>query len=89
MPHHKSTKKRLITDARKRLQNRSARSRCRTLERRFREAAASGDKDSALASFRTVQKALDQAAGHNIYKKETVARKKSRLTKVLNDLNAA
>jgi ribosomal protein S20 len=35
-------------------------------------------------AFRTVQKALDQAVSSNIYKKGTIARKKSRLMNAYN-----
>jgi small subunit ribosomal protein S20 len=84
MPHHKAQKKSLKTDARKYEANKSAKSRCRTLEKRFREATTSGDKAKIDEAFRTVQKALDQAVSSNIYKKGTIARKKSRLMKAYN-----
>jgi small subunit ribosomal protein S20 len=87
MPHHKSTKKSMKTDAVKRMANRGVKSRCRTLEKKFRAAVEEGDKANAEGVCVTVQKALDQAAGHGVLKKETVARKKSRMMKVLNQLN--
>jgi len=76
------------TDAVKRMANRSVKSRCRTLEKKFRVAAAEGDKANAEAVCVDVQKALDQAAGHRVLKKQTASRKKSRMMKALNQLGS-
>ena len=88
MPHHKAQKKSLKTDARKYEANKSAKSRCRTLEKKFREAVGSGDKAKLDEALRTVQKVLDQAVSKNLFKKETVARKKARLMKAFNQAAA-
>jgi small subunit ribosomal protein S20 len=64
--------------------NRAAKSRVRTLEKRFHAAVESGQKDEAATALVTVQKALDQAKSRGIIKAETTARKKSRLMKSLN-----
>ena len=88
MPHHKSTKKSLKTDAAKRMMNRGVKSRCRTLEKKSRLAVEGGDKAAALESYQTIQKALDQAAGHKVLRRQTVARKKSRLMKAMNRMGA-
>jgi len=84
MAHHKSKEKSDRTDARKRLKNRSVKSRCRTLEKKFRTAAASGERLGLEEMYQDIQKVLDQAAGHGVLRRETVSRKKSRLMKVLS-----
>ena len=84
MPHHKATKKRLKTDALKRLRNRSVKGRCRTLEKKFRAVLETGDKEKIHEAYREIQKALDQAAGHGILGEGFVQRKKSRLIAHLN-----
>jgi small subunit ribosomal protein S20 len=89
MPHHKATKKSLVTDAAKRTRNRMIKSRCRTLEKNYLSALEEGNKEQADTNLKIVQKALDQAVTHGILKKETVSRKKSRLMKSINKPAAA
>jgi small subunit ribosomal protein S20 len=88
MPHHKSAEKRLRTNAKSRATNRAAKSRCRTLEKRYRGLLESGAKEDAQGALLTVQKALDQAKSRGILKAETVSRKKSRLMKALNQASS-
>jgi len=76
------------TDVKKRMANRSVKSRFRTLEKKFRLAVQAGDKEKADQACLEVQKALDQASGHKVLKNGTAARKKSRMMKVLNRMNA-
>ena len=47
---------------------------------------ASGDKSGAQAQMKSVQKALDKAAKHNTLDKNTVSRKKSRLSKLVKKI---
>jgi small subunit ribosomal protein S20 len=83
MPNTNSAKKRLRQNEKLRLSNRSAKSTMRTQLRRVREAIQTGDSEKAQAEFRIAQKKIDQAAGKNLIHKNTAARTKSRLVKLV------
>jgi len=51
----------------------------RSAIKKTREAVAKGDLVTAAAEYKKAQKSLDKAAEKNIIKKNTAARKKSRL----------
>lgn len=71
----------------RRLRNRMAVSEVRTCVKSFTTAVDSENKEEAESAFRLVVKKIDTAAGKGIFHKNTVARKKSRLAKMLNRLN--
>ena len=50
-------------------------------------AVKSGDKEAAEGKFVEMTRLMDTAAGKGIYHKNTVARKKSRMNKLLNSLS--
>lgn len=89
MPNTASAKKRLRQNAKRRLHNRSLKSRVRSQIRRVREAVASGDTDKAQAEFKVASKRLDQAAGKNLIHKNAAARSKSRLSKLVKSTGKA
>ena len=70
------------------MRNRTARSEVRTTIKNFSAAVDSNDKDEAAKAYKLFVKKMDTAAGKGIYHKNTVARKKSRLAKMLNRLSA-
>lgn len=86
MPNTASAKKRLRQNDKRRLHNRTLRSRMRTQLRRVREAVASGDSEKAQAEFRVAAKRLDQAASKNLIHKNAAARSKSRLSKLVKSV---
>lgn len=51
-------------------------------------AVKTGDKEAAEVKYKEMSKLMDTAAGKGIYHKNTVARKKSRMHKLLNSLSA-
>lgn len=79
MPNTKSAERRMRNSARKKLQNRSVKSRLKTLERAYAEAQKSGKKDSASDAFRKLSSALDKAAKTGVIHVAKARRKKSRL----------
>jgi len=83
MPNLKSQKKRLRQDQKRRLRNRTARSQLRSVIKKFRTAAAGDDDEAKQTSFRLAVKKLDQAAAKNLIHKNSAARMKSRLSKLL------
>ncbi|MEO1614796.1 MAG: 30S ribosomal protein S20 [Planctomycetota bacterium] len=83
MPNTASAKKRLRQNAKRRQHNRTLRSRMRTQIRRVREAVEAGDSGTAQSEFRIATKRLDQAVAKNLIHKNTAARSKSRLSKLV------
>jgi small subunit ribosomal protein S20 len=67
----------------RRLRNRSARSALKTVVKKCRIAAAAADAEAAQGAFRLAVKKLDQAAAHHLIHKNTAARTKSRLARLL------
>ncbi len=86
MPNTSSSKKRLRQNEKLRIRNRAVKSNMRSQIRRFREAVKAGNSEMAQTEFRLVQKKLDQAASSRLVHKNTVARTKSRLVKLLKSV---
>ena len=83
-----SAAKRHRQSLKRRMRNRTAKSEVRTSIKNFSAAIDSNDKDEAAKAYKLVVKKMDTAAGKGIYHKNTVARKKSRLAKIVNRLSA-
>jgi small subunit ribosomal protein S20 len=79
MPNTKSAARRMRNSNRKRLHNRSIKSRLKALERTYADALKSGKKDEANTAFRSLSSAFDKAAKSGIVHKAKANRKKSRL----------
>ena len=65
--------------ARKRLHNRSIKSRLHSLERVYKTLLDSGKKDDAAKAFKDISSAFDKAAKSGVVHRATASRKKSRL----------
>ena len=83
MPNTANAKKALRQSERRRLRNRSNRSALRTTVKKVRVAVEAKDETVAREAFRVACKKLDQAAAKNLIHKNTAARTKSRLSKLL------
>ena len=83
MPNTKSAARRVRNSARKRLQNRSVKSRLKTMERAYADALAGGKKETASAAYRKLSSAFDKAAKSGVLHKSKASRKKSRLAATL------
>ena len=79
MPNTKSAERRMRNSARKRLQNRSVKSRLHTLERNYLKLVTAGKKDDAAKAFKDISSAFDKAAKTGVVHRATADRKKSRL----------
>jgi len=66
--------------------NRAVRSELKTRIRNALAAAESGDREAATAELRLAQKHIDKAVTKGLLKKNTAARRKSRLTKQVDSL---
>jgi small subunit ribosomal protein S20 len=84
MPNTKSAERRMRSNERKRLHNRSIMSSLRKLEKDFRQLITTGKKDDAAKAYREVASAFDKAAKSGAVHQTTAGRKKSRLALALN-----
>jgi small subunit ribosomal protein S20 len=89
MPNTKSAERRMRNSARKQTQNRSAKSRLKTLERTFLDTVKSGKRDDAAKAYQAVSSGFDKAAKSGVIHSGTADRKKSRLSHRLASLAAA
>jgi len=79
MPNTKSAERRMRNSGRKRLQNRSIKSRLHSLERRYSQLVTAGKKDDATKAFKDISSAFDKAAKSGVVHRSLANRKKSRL----------
>jgi small subunit ribosomal protein S20 len=86
MANIKSQMKRIRTNEKNRLRNKSVKSGVKTAIRKFREAADSGDKDKALDLMQEAGRKLDKAASKGVIHKNQAANKKSAMAKRANQL---
>jgi len=83
MPNSVSAKKSLRQNLRRRARNRMGRSTLRSQIKRLRVAVAGDDATATEAAFRVAVKSIDQAASKGLLHKNTAARTKSRLAKLI------
>lgn len=86
MANHKSAVKRIRQTARRTAVNTARRSRVRTFIKKVDAAIEAGDKDAAQNALRAAQPELDRARAKGIFKKNTVARTLSRLSKKVSQI---
>lgn len=87
MPITRSAKKANRVSLRKRVFNQQRKDNVSKIIKNLKKLVASGDKKGALALMPAVQKALDKAAKENSLDKNTAARRKSRLSKLVKKLS--
>ncbi len=79
MPHHKSAKKRVLTNEKSRLRNRQNRAEMRSTVKSFRALAETGEKDQVAAKLPAMHSLIDVQARKGIIPKRRASRLKSRL----------
>ena len=82
----KSQIKRIRSNEKARLRNKSVKSSLKTAIRRFREAADTGDRESANAAMRRAAQQLDKAASKGVIHSNQAANKKSAMAQRANSL---
>jgi small subunit ribosomal protein S20 len=87
MPNIKSAIKRVKTTSTRTLRNAAAKSALRTSVKKFEAAVASNDANAPVL-LKAACRSLDKAVTKGLLHKNTAARKKSRLTKKLNQASA-
>lgn len=88
MANHKSAIKRIRSSERKRQRNKAYLSRTRTEAKKARTLIENGDVEDAVEQTRQAIAQIDKAASKGIIHKRNAARRKSRLMKKLNELQA-
>ena len=89
MSINRSAEKRERQNRKRRLRNRSTKSTMKTAIRKFNEAVASGDVESASATLATSLKLIDSNSSKGVIHKNTANRKKSRLQLRFNKMEQA
>jgi len=84
MPNTKSAERRVRSNERKRLHNRSIASSVRRVEKDLRNNLTAGKKEDASKALSGVLSALDKAVKSGVIPRATANRRKSRLTLALN-----
>lgn len=82
----KSQIKRVKTNEKARLRNKSVKSELKTYVRRTREAIAAGDKAAAEESLNAASRKLDKAVSKGVIHKNQAANRKSKLAKQVSAL---
>ena len=86
MANIKQQKKRVLTNEKRRMRNKSVRSATRTEIRKFREAVESGDKAAAEAQLRVASRKLDKAVTKGVFHRNSAANKKSNMARAFNKM---
>jgi len=84
----KSQIKRVKTNEKRRLRNKSVKSSLRTAIRRFREAVEAGDTEQIVERQRSASRALDKAASKGVIHANQAANKKASLARQVNSISA-
>ena len=88
MANIKSQIKRIKTNEKARLRNKSVKSSLKTAIRKYREAADAGDAATAATLMRDASKALDKAASKGVIHANQAANRKSAMAKKVAQLSS-
>lgn len=86
MPNIKSAKKRVLVARERNARNKAARSKMRTMIKKFELAVAEGNRAAAESAYKVAVKTVDGAAAKGLIHKNNAANKKSKMTRKLNAL---
>ena len=86
MPNIKSAKKRVLTNARKEDENKKVESRMNNSIKKLEKLVKNGEKEESTKELTVTLKNIDKAENIGLIKKNNASRKKSRLTKLVNNV---
>lgn len=89
MANIKSAKKRILVAERNRVKNVAVKSSIKTAVKKLLESAKAGTQEDVTAGLNKIYSLFDKAVSKGVLHKNTVARKKSRLTRNVNKQLAA
>ena len=87
MANHKSEIKRAGQNEIRRLRNKARKTRIKTAGKDVREAVTGGDSEAAATNLNLAKSVIDTAVKKGVIHKNTGARKKSKLSKLVNTLS--
>lgn len=87
MANHKSALKRARQNEIRRMRNKAVKTRVKTVVKEVRQAVDEKSLETAPVLLNTAKSVIDKAAKKGIISKKTAARKVSRLTKKINQIN--
>ena len=88
MANIKSQKKRILTNEKARMRNKSVKSALKTTIKKVDAAVAAGDKNAAVEAARQATRALDKAASAGVIHKNQAANRKSGVMAKINALDS-
>ena len=86
MANIKSAKKRILTNAKRAARNKAAKSEVKTYVKKVDAAVTAGDKAAAQEALKELQGVMGRATAKGIYKKNTHARKISRMAQKVSKI---
>lgn len=86
MANIKSAKKRILVTATRTAKNKSIRSEVKTSIKKVEVAVAANDKAAAVEELKNATSVIEAAGSKGVYHKNNVARKVSRLAKLVNGM---
>lgn len=86
MPNIKSAKKRVLTNAKKKIANSSFKASMRTAMKNVEKTVKAKDKENVDVKLKDAVKKIDKAVSRGLIHKNKAARDKSRLTKIKNNI---
>ena len=87
MANIKSAKKRILVTEIKAARNKAIRSEVKTSIKKVEAAVVAGDKTAAEAELKNATSVIEAASSKGVYHKNNVARKVSRLSKMVSSMN--
>ena len=88
MPTHQSAEKRMRQNAKRRMRNKSIKTRLTTVTRKFEKTLEAGELDEAAEKIRDVESTYDRAVSKGVLPQKRASRKISRLKKRLSKAQA-
>jgi small subunit ribosomal protein S20 len=89
MANIKSQKKRILTNEKRRVKNKDAKTALKTYVKRFQEAVEGGDTAATEEAFKRASRQLDIAASKGIIHSNSAANRKSALSKAYHSASQA
>lgn len=89
MANHKSALKRIRQTAKRTVRNRFYRTRIKNIAKSVREAVEAGNKTEAIEALKVANKEFHKFVSKGVLKKNSAARKVSRLHKLVNSMAEA
>ena len=86
MANVKSAKKRILVNKKKADRNKSVKSAVKTSVKKVYAAIEANDKDAAVEALNNFKSDMGKACSKGVYKKNTVSRKISRVSKAVNSI---